>query len=601
MSLPIVFPPHRSRFISFYEKTDTRIPARLFARVITKPDVSAIPYPLPSAPDSYVCSAEGNDGVLWLGSAVSGLTRYAPNEARREDVIQYFSAERDLVDSKVRSLWADGDNVWVETEEGVAYIEMKQITMEEKAAILTQETVMAVDRHGMVSQRHLERDNDITSRVPYGHSDNDGGFTAEYAIGEMMRYDVMAREHGADSEEAKAARKNATRAFEAALLLMYLPGRGDGFVARSYVTTAEPVPDDGLFYKKENGKATCLETRASKRLNIAGKVIDASAKVPDRLAELYRSEGFTDDDIIYKGDTSSDEITAHFMALYFAHKILGPVDPELDELIKTATRATMKHIVDHGFELWECHGGPTTWAKWSPRYFSSDFLGYIDAPLNSAEVMMFLKVTMSVLDEKGIWQQAYEELLSYGYADLPAKHFDRFYQACVAQEIDLFEDIMYGDHALATYAFWGLIMLEDDPVLKQKYIDGFMSWRTSIGREHNPFSDFVYLVTCPEAEAEIDTDKLAEWFLRGTTSMIARKVSLVGRRDMPVRVQRGGRLETDWLLAPDERFISKFDRNFYDYKDVDSGGKRYLESCYLYTLPYWMGRYYGFIAPENNA
>ena len=154
---------------------------------------------------------------------------------------------------------------------------------------------------------------------------------------------------------------------------------------------------------------------------------------------------------------------------------------------------------------------------------------------------------MAILGETGIWQKAYDELLSYGYADLPAKHYDRLYQACCLQHIEPVEDIMYGDHALATYAFWLLIDLEADPVLKQKYRDGFMSWRTSIGREHNPFSDFIY------------------------------------------------------LLPPDERFISKFDRNFYTYTNQDSGGKREVDSCYFYTLPYWMGRYYGYIAPENET
>lgn len=595
---PICFPMHRSRVISFYEKTDLRVPAKLFAHPVIKPDVANIPYPLPSALETYHCAALGEDGVVWLGSSTTGLTRYAPNEPRKADVIQYFSAERDLVDNHVRALLADGHNVWVETENGVSFIEMRLMSMEEKAAMLTKETLIGIDRHGMISHRALMRDNDITSRVPYGHCDNDGGFTAEFAIGEMMRYDVMAREKGPDSPEAQDAKRVALRAFEAALLLMYISGRGDGFVARSYITTSEILPDDGLFYRKEGDYAVCVETRASKRKNMVGKKIDASTPVPDRLAELYRSEGFSDSDIIYKGDTSSDEITAHFAAMYFAHKILGPDDPELDDLIQRATRSTMQHIVEHGFELWECDGAPTTWAKWSPRYFATPE-GYVDACLNSAEVLMYLKVTMAILGETGIWQKAYDELLSYGYADLPAKHYDRLYQACCLQHIEPVEDIMYGDHALATYAFWLLIDLEADPVLKQKYRDGFMSWRTSIGREHNPFSDFIYLLTCPEAQ--IDMDWLAEWFLRASTSRISRSVTLCGRRDVPVRILRGGSKETDWLLPPDERFISKFDRNFYTYTNQDSGGKREVDSCYFYTLPYWMGRYYGYIAPENET
>ena len=596
MNYPIVFPKHRSRVITLYEKIDRRIPARLFAQKMEKPDVSGIPYPLPSDPASYTCMARGEDGVIWYGSGDSGVTRYAPNEVREADVIQYFSADRDLPDNKVRALWPDGHNVWVETEDGVAHIEMVEMTMEEKANRLLKETLTAIDRHGMITQRTLTRDNDITSFVPYGHSDNDGGFTAEFAIGEMMHFAVLEREKGAEDPETIEARRVATRAFEAALLLCYISGRGDGFVARTYVTTAEPVPDDGLFYRKNGGKATCLETTSSRRRGLAGKVIDASAPVPDRLAALYRSEGFTDDDIIYKGDTSSDEITMHFMSMYYAQKILAPDDEELNSLIKTAARATMTHILDHHYTLCECDGKPTTWAKWNPEYFESG-LGYVDAPLNSAEILMYLKATMVILNEKGRWQEAYEELLALGYADLPAKHFDRFYQACVAAGIDLYEDIMYGDHALATYSFWGLLMFEEDAALRQKYIDGFLTWRTSIGREHNPLSDFIYMIACPGTK--IDVDALQEWFLRGNTSMIASSVTVKGRRDMPVHQLRQKKMETDWLLAPDERFISKFDRNFYGYKNMDVGGRRHVESCYLFTTPYWMGRYFGIIAPDT--
>ena len=68
---------------------------------------------------------------------------------------------------------------------------------------------------------------------------------------------------------------------------------------------------------------------------------------------------------------------------------------------------------------------------------------------------------------------------------------------------------------------------------------------------------------------------------------------------MPVHQLRQKKMETDWLLAPDERFISKFDRNFYGYKNMDVGGRRHVESCYLFTTPYWMGRDFGIIAPDT--
>ena len=116
---------------------------------------------------------------------------------------------------------------------------------------------------------------------------------------------------------------------------MNISGRGNGFVARSYLTPDEPVPDDGLFYRKSGGKAVCLETRASKKRGIAGLEIDASTPVPDRLAALYRERGYSDDGIVYKGDTSSDEMTLHFPCTFILlTSSLLPATPNSASLLR---------------------------------------------------------------------------------------------------------------------------------------------------------------------------------------------------------------------------------------------------------------------------
>ena len=89
-------------------------------------------------------------------------------------------------------------------------------------------------------------------------------------------------------------------------------------------------------------------------------------------------------------------------------------------------------------------------------------------------------------------------------------------------------------------------------------------------------------------------DRLAEWLYRMNVSRLAAGVSTMKRHDTPVHVRPGGEKEITWLLPNDERFISKYDRNPFEYKDVDSGGLVCVESCYIYTFAYWMGRYYGF-------
>ena len=585
-----------ARDISIYLRRDPAVPRELFAAKNEKPDLSGVNVPLPARKKDYYCFADSGK-ALWLG-APNGVTRYEANAEREADRVMYFSAERDLPDNDVKALYCDGadpESLWVLTAKGVSHIVLEEISAEEKARRLTEETHRYVDRRGMATQRGLTVPRELSSRVPYGHSDNSGTFTAGFAVGELCRYAVMKRERGAEDPETQAAKRSALRATEATLLLMFIAGRGDGFVARTYVTTAEPVPDDGLFYRKSGGRATCLPTTYAKEKGIVGLEIDASAPVPDRLAKYYRDAGFTDDDIIYKGDTSSDEITHHYWLIYFAHEILGAEDPELDGLLQTAAKATMAHIIDNGYCLRECDGKPTTWAKWNQAYFRS-MIGWSDACLNAAEVLMFLKVTMHVTGETGRWKEAYDALVAEGYATLTTLHDQRFHISAQTQWLEQVEELMYGDNMLATCSYWLLIALEEDPALKALYRKGYQVWDATFRREHNPIYDFAYMLSCPDKT--VDTERLEDWFRRFHITRMAAPASVTQRYDVPLRRRFGGMRETSWLLPPDEHYITKYDRNPY-YWEGD-GSTRVVESCYPYTCAYWLGRYYGIIEREGE-
>ena len=110
-------------------------------------------------------------------------------------------------------------------------------------------------------------------------------------------------------------------------------------------------------------------------------------------------------------------------------------------------------------------------------------------------------------------------------------------------------------------------------------------------REHVPGYDLPYAIACPDEE--IDLDRLAGWFYRTNSSRLAAGVSMVGRHDVAVKTQLMGNKEISVLLPPDERFISKYDRNPLYYKNEDSGGVMCVESAYVYSYAYWMGRYFG--------
>lgn len=597
MAQAIKLYPQLTRVISHFKKYDLEVPKALLEVKAKKPDLSDFPYPLPLRKKDYCCYCEGDNGVFWYGGK-GGVTRYDPNAESLTDKVMHFSARRDLADNNVSALVPEKDGVWVLTDNGATHIDMQRMSMEEKAYKLLDETLTYVQRHSMVSQKYLSEAGNLKSALPYGHCDNDGCFSAGFAIGEIFKYVTLKRELGDLAEETLKAREVAVRASEATLLLMYISGRGDGFVARTYLTSNEPVPDDGLFFKKDGAVAHCLNTTEARKRKTVGIQVKADAPIPERLRKLYTCYGFEDTDITYKGDTSSDEITLHYLHLLVAHEFLGREDPEYDELLRTAAVNTSMHIIKNNFALREADGNYTTWAKWNLDYFNSE-MGWADASLNAGQLLMYMRVTMHLTGEDGIWKKTYDELIEQGYADLTVKHYDRFYQVCLQENVDLREDIMYGDHMLAVTSLWALTTLENDPQLKEMYRQAFRTWRSSLAPEFNPGYDFLYFLSDPD-NAEPDAERIKTWFYRFNVSRLAANVSLDKRRDYPMHVYRGGYRETSALLPNDERFIAKYDRNPLEYKNEDHSTIFCVESCYPFTFAYWIGRYFKFIEEGNN-
>lgn len=592
----VILDRHKTRFIKIYSKNDPAVPENLFKKsgyshIFEHRDFK---YPLPF--DETEIKLEVQSGnVLWMAGPC-GLVRYCEDEPYEYDRCMYFSAKRDMPDNDVLSLIADENSAWVETASGVSKIELKEISMKEKSDILRSEALRYLDRFGMISSRRLKKEYDLDSFIKQNDCDNDGGFTASFCIGEICRYETLRRTKGENCPETIDAYKAAVRMIEACLLLMYISGRNDGFVARTYLVTGDKVPDDGLFLRKKKGKAVVEDTTFARSIGVNGMECDASSPVPERLKHLYTDEGYSDDDIIFKGDTSSDEITLHFVNLWFAKKYIAPHDKELNDIIDDAVYKLMSHIIENNFELVDFHGRSTTWAKWSTDYFKEG-LGWADAPLNAAEAMLYLKITIDILGSDEKWTSAYNGLIEKGYPDLTTLHYDRAFGMGIYNRLDPIEDIMYGDHMLANLSFFGLLYLEKDEKLREKFRKGWESWRRySIKREHHPIYDIPYMTVTKFDVSEINIKKLEEWFYRYGSSELAAVPSMNDRKDVCIKVWRGGYLETGVLLPNDERKITKYDKNPFeiDPERVNTGTK-YIESCSQYTTSYWLGRLTGVI------
>ncbi|MBI3681484.1 MAG: hypothetical protein HY235_13955 [Acidobacteria bacterium] len=311
--------------------------------------------------------ATSADDAVWSGTD-EGLWREEP-KAAPGDRKRYFASKRWLPDDHVAGLHADTTGgMWVRTKTGVSHIELRRMTLGEKAGEFEKRIEQRHNRHGMVATSSLREPGELASNVMVS-SDNDGLWTAMYGAAECFRYSV---------EKSGEALRNARRAVEAVLKLEEITGR-PGYPARSYLLPSEPKPAGGIWHTSADGSA------------------------------------------LWKADTSSDEIVGHYFLYSIAWDLL--TDPGIRERISSATRRITDHILDHHLTLTDIHGLPTWWGRWDSEYFQSS-RGKPDSPLNAAEILSFLKTAHHITGDPR-YEREYRRLaIEEGYAALTERYHE---------------------------------------------------------------------------------------------------------------------------------------------------------------------------------
>ncbi|MBQ5973126.1 MAG: hypothetical protein IJL69_02905 [Oscillospiraceae bacterium] len=476
--------------------------------------------PLPSG--AATCFVTTEDGAVWLGSD-NGLTRCCEAEPYCRDRVQFFTAPRWLPDPKCLALAADGRGVWVRTETGGARIWMEEITYETKAAEYDSRICRRQLRHDFVTEPHFAQKDDWDHwRVE--SSDNDGLWTAMYAAGACFEYAVTGSE---DSH------MRARRTVNAVLSLVDVTGR-PGYPARSFVVPGEKVPEDGLWIPREDG-------------------------------------------VIWKSDTSSDELVGHFMIYLLAHELLP--DEDIRRRTAEAAAAIADHIMANGRYLSDVTGKPTRWGRWSKEYF--DGFGHSDQALNAAELLAGLKVAAFLTGEPRFAEQYRSVALDDGYADI------------VCTYLESIEELNFSDEELGYLSYLPLVLLEDDPFLRGRYREAMGQWWQNIRREANPLWTYIYKLIAPEVDYDMEsclwTLRRMPWDMRYSSAAVETRADVTYVED----TDRFGKRQIVDLLAPDERRIMKWNSN--PFVPESGGGFLAEEPGTVYTFPYWLGRYFGFI------
>ncbi|MBN1345482.1 MAG: regulator [Phycisphaerae bacterium] len=501
---------------------------------------------LPSA--DVRCVRLGPDGRIWAGTPL-GVARYdGQNWSLRH-------SKRWLVGDDVRDVSFDADaTAWIATDAGVSAIRQSKTSLADKAEHYL-DVCMArhVREPGLVEKCWLEKPGDLSTWKPQD-DDNDGQYTSMYLAMESFRYAAT---------KDPAALANARKAFEALRFLQTVTGT-PGFVARTVIPAAWTRMAD------PNKKLTDRELAVE-------RVRDPRYKyVPVR----WRPSA--DGKWLWKGDTSSDEITGHFYGYLMYYDLAA--DETERRRVADHVRRVMDGLIDAGYVLKDLDGKHTRWAVWSPEKLNGDPDWQFERGINSVEILSFLKGAYRMTGD-GKYQRCYLDLLAghdYKANVRYAKSTDPGWRTHIDEE-------------LLALAYPALLLHETDPDLKRLYRASLDHWYAQCKGDRSPYFDFTYASL---SGTKIDLAPALHFLRDAPLDLIRWQVDNSKREDL--RVVRAPELEehqTDRLPPISERGVMRWDNNPWQSVQGDAG---HTESDGVYwLLPYWMGRYYGFIdAPK---
>ena len=284
-----------------------------------------------------------------------------------------------------------------------------------------------------------------------------------------------------------------------------------------------------------------------------------------------------DGEWIWKADTSSDETDGHFYAYALYYDLVA--DDADKEEIRGICRRIMDHIIDHGYLLVDLDGKHTMWGVWAPELLNGPWEH--QRGLNSLEILAYLKVTHHVTGDDKYHQH---------YLHLARDH--HYALNTLYQKICYPASVNHSDDELAIVAYDPLLRYEDDPALRAIYVASLeRTWRIE-RPEQSPFQNYIYgAVTGKFCDVEESLRTLWDmpWDPIVYTIKNSHRTDLV----MDVRMGRFGERQSLTVLKPHERAMMRWNGNPYRF-DGGHGGHGEDDGVF-FLLPYWMGRYYGFV------
>lgn len=306
----------------------------------------------------------------------------------------------------------------------------------------------------------------------------------------------------------------------------------EGFPARTFRLKTEPneLFDNIYWSVNADGTATGMSERSPDEVgyllnneNLRGVTVDASREVPQRLWNDLLGENVKPEDIIYKTDTSADELVGHMFIFKLIYDILAPEDEEIKEILIEAVDGLAQHLSDNSYMLCDATGQPTSWGNYRRTLYCAGN-SMAQSPLHALVLLDVFK-TAAYITGYQKWENEYRMAAldpAYEYAEIVNEYYDRMVttvELTIANEtiplvgniIDfltntqLFEMIYrlvinYSDEEMAMLGFYNMFQLEEDETLLECYRDSIDQWWLSGRYSENPLWYYVYQLAYPDRE-----------------------------------------------------------------------------------------------------
>lgn len=486
------------------------------------------------------------NGDLWAGTP-QGAWRLRNGDFR------YFWGKRWMPGNSVTAIAeTPAHEIIMQTDQGIATIAEKQITLAEKAAHFNEITQARHNRRGFICETHLKERGKPEKGFTWEVSDNDGLWTSMYVGAMCFKYAAT---------KDPQARKQAWESMNAMLELERLTGVS-GFPARAVVTDEE------------------LKAGAS------GFSADETVRVPGETDKIwFRSP--VEKNVWCKGDTSSDELDGHYFAWQVYYDLVAN-NEEKQKIAGTVRRVT-DNIIKGGYNLIGHTGRKTRWGVFNPDLLNSSPLYWDQRPLNSMELLMYFKVASHITGDRK-YEQAYEDIIKK----------DHFLLNMLLIRRGVFGKwwaINHSDDEMLFLQYYSLLMLENDPDRRRIMNQSIArSWEDSpidqtIKVERSPLYNFIYGATTGKpCNVEDAVSDLQDW----PWDMVQWDCSNRQRHDVNIKTAQGiNRFEYDRVLPVSERRLMRWNGNPFE---ADGGSDGMLEDDgAAWAVAYWMGVYHGYI------